>query len=236
MDDLMHRFPASFFFVNCLQWQTRTPLRLALNSATSLMITRSHLQPTFYKLRRVNITLSSAGFWKDLCISSFNSIWRSSQNNNEQFTKVAPANEWLLGCVTRLHLPGKWHTAECHWGIFTPTCFSAVCHHHVCGTQLRTRGNSSAKGPLYFGQLGTAWSTMRYSAICPKCAWLLLLFPVLLKSLHAAPDAVGVNGVDYGWNVVQPEYIHFFSKQMAPPVLILKATLSHVHIARWLND
>lgn len=83
----------------------------------------------------------------------------------------------------RLLLLAKLHTAECHWGILTLTCFlSAACHRHVWGILLHTRGNSTAKGPLYFSQLGTACKRS-YNSIFPKSTPLSFVFSFLPESL-----------------------------------------------------
>lgn len=101
------------------------------------------------------------------------SCWKkSSDNNSQQFVK---SSVWHCTAYVRLLFPGKWPTAECRRGILAPTCFSAVCHHHIFAAY-GGGGNSSAQGPLYFGQLVTAWQMMSYSFYVSRMRTVVCVF------------------------------------------------------------
>ena len=116
------------------------------------------------------------------------SCWeKSSDNNSKQFVK---SSAWHCTAYVRLLFPGKWPTAERRRGILAPTCFSAVCHHHISAAY--GGGDSSAQGPLYFGQLVTAWQMMSYSFYVSRMRAVVCVFQSLRVSAWKLESHLGV--------------------------------------------
>lgn len=108
----------------------------------------------------------------------------------------------------------KWHTAECHWGILTPTCFSAVItkpvelcciqggthQPRVLSSLFRSSGNSLANDELLF-------------YISKICMGVLCQLLAHIKAL----------------------FFKEIAQMWAPSLSILAKISSHIHIVSWFK-